>query len=65
MHDTQPVTVDVDDPEHMTDILPAEARAELAAGRGWFSYSALSTYAACPLKYAFRYLDRVPVPERV
>ena len=29
-----------------------------------FSYSSLSTYEACPLKYAFHYVYRIPEPDR-
>ncbi len=29
-----------------------------------FSYSSLSTYEACPLKYAFSYVYRIPEPDR-
>ncbi len=39
---------------------PADTRPTLPSG---FSYSSLSTYAACPLRYRFSYVERIPGPE--
>lgn len=34
--------------------------AKQLTGRDYVSYSALSTYMSCPLRYAFRYIERLP-----
>ena len=34
--------------------------AESLTGRSYFSWSAISTYLKCPLKYQFHYLDQLP-----
>lgn len=38
----------------------ANERALQLTGRDYISYSALSTYQQCPLKYRFRYIDGLP-----
>ena len=43
----------------MIEVEPAKAPAEPT----WASYSSLSTYDACPRRYAFRHVERVPVAE--
>jgi RecB family exonuclease len=40
---------------------PVDAHPSLPSG---FSYSSLSTYAACPLRYRFAYVERIPGPDR-
>src|SRR5450631_3823993 len=40
---------------------PPDARPSLPP---CFSFSSLSTYAACPLRYHFAYVERIPCPER-
>jgi RecB family exonuclease len=40
---------------------PPDPRPSLPSG---FSYSSLSAYAACPLRYRFAYVERIPGPER-
>ena len=37
---------------------------EVAALPGKFSYSSLDTYERCPLQYAFRYVYKIPQPDR-
>ncbi len=41
-------------------INPANEIALQRTGRDYVSWSALSTYRTCPLKYRFRYVDRLP-----
>jgi hypothetical protein len=41
-------------------INPANEIALQRTGRDYVSWSALSTYRNCPLKYRFRYVDRLP-----
>lgn len=43
----------------MIEVEPVTAPAEPT----WASYSSLSTYDACPRRYAFRYVEHVPVEE--
>lgn len=38
----------------------ATAEAERLTGRSYLSWSAVSTYLKCPLKYQYRYLDQLP-----
>lgn len=40
-------------------VRPNDVALELT-GRDYISYSALNTYAACPLRYKFRYIDQLP-----
>jgi putative RecB family exonuclease len=39
---------------------PFEARSEKPPGRDYLSFSALSLFASCPLRYYFRYVQRLP-----
>lgn len=46
-----------------TPVEPANTANEVAkklTGRGYVSWSALSTFRTCPLKYKFRYIDGLP-----
>ena len=43
--------------DHVSD---ASQTAELLIGRSYLSWSAISTYLRCPLKYEFHYLDQFP-----
>ncbi len=44
----------------MSPLRTANDRALQLTGRDYISYSALSTYQQCPLKYRFRYVDGLP-----
>ena len=39
---------------------PANEVAKTLTGRGYLSWSAISTYRTCPLKYKFRYIEGLP-----
>lgn len=39
---------------------PANEVAQSLTGRDYISWSALSTFRTCPLKYKFRYIDGLP-----
>jgi putative RecB family exonuclease len=39
---------------------PANEVAKSLTGRDYISWSALSTFRTCPLKYKFRYVDGLP-----
>jgi putative RecB family exonuclease len=39
---------------------PANEVAKRLTGRDYISWSALSTFRTCPLKYKFRYVDGLP-----
>jgi len=41
-------------------ISSANAVAQAMTGRDYISYSAISTYCQCPLKYAFKYIEGLP-----
>jgi hypothetical protein len=41
-------------------ILDLRQRIKQLPGRDYISYSAISTYQQCPLKFKFRYLDQLP-----
>ena len=41
-------------------ISDASAHAERLTGRSYLSWSAVSTYLKCPLKYQYHYLDQLP-----
>ena len=43
-----------------TSTNPANEIAKKLTGRDYVSWSALSTYRTCPLKYRFRYVDGLP-----
>jgi CRISPR/Cas system-associated exonuclease Cas4 (RecB family) len=47
-------------PEKAVSTNPANETAKRLTGRDYVSWSALSTFRTCPLKYRFRYLDRLP-----
>ncbi|MEQ9380025.1 MAG: PD-(D/E)XK nuclease family protein [Pirellulales bacterium] len=44
----------------MSRLQTPNERALQLTGRDYISYSAISTYQQCPLKYRFRYVDRLP-----
>lgn len=45
----------------ITAVQPNEVAAQLT-GRDYISFSAISTYMACPLRYFFRYVEGLPEP---
>jgi putative RecB family exonuclease len=47
-------------PEEPLGVNPANEVAKKLTGRDYISWSALSTFRTCPLKYRFRYLDGLP-----
>jgi putative RecB family exonuclease len=47
-------------PEKPASTNPANEVAKKITGRDYISWSALSTFRTCPLKYRFRYLDGLP-----
>jgi putative RecB family exonuclease len=47
-------------PEKPASTNPANEVAKKITGRGYISWSALSTFRTCPLKYKFRYIDGLP-----
>ena len=47
-------------PEKPTSTNPANEVAKNLTGRDYISWSALSTFRTCPLKYKFRYIDGLP-----
>jgi putative RecB family exonuclease len=47
-------------PSESTSTNPANKVAKRLTGRDYISWSALSTFRACPLKYKFRYIDGLP-----
>jgi putative RecB family exonuclease len=47
-------------PEKPASTNPANEVAKKLTGRDYISWSALSTFRTCPLKYRFRYLDGLP-----
>jgi putative RecB family exonuclease len=47
-------------PEKPASTKPANEVAKNLTGRDYVSWSALSTFRTCPLKYRFRYLDGLP-----
>ncbi len=44
----------------MSDAVGPNTRAKRLTGRDYISYSAVATHQQCPLKYRFRYIDRLP-----
>ena len=47
-------------PEKPASTNPANEVAKKLTGRDYVSWSALSTFRTCPLKYKFRYVDGLP-----
>ena len=47
-------------PEKPANTNPANEIAKSLTGRDYISWSALSTFRTCPLKYRFRYIDGLP-----
>ena len=47
-------------PEKPASMNPANEIAKKLTGRDYISWSALSTFRTCPLKYKFRYVDGLP-----
>jgi putative RecB family exonuclease len=47
-------------PEKPANTNPANEIAKSLTGRDYISWSALSTFRTCPLKYKFRYIDGLP-----
>jgi putative RecB family exonuclease len=47
-------------PERPVSTNPANEVAKRLTGRDYISWSALSTFRTCPLKYRFRYIDGLP-----
>jgi putative RecB family exonuclease len=47
-------------PENPASTNPANEVAKRLTGRDYLSWSALSTFRTCPLKYRFRYVDGLP-----
>jgi putative RecB family exonuclease len=47
-------------PERPASTNPANEVAKRLTGRDYISWSALSTFRTCPLKYKFRYIDGLP-----
>jgi putative RecB family exonuclease len=47
-------------PERSASTNPANEAAKKLNGRDYISWSALSTFRTCPLKYKFRYVDGLP-----
>ena len=47
-------------PEKPASTNPANEVAKRLTGRGYVSWSTLSTFRQCPLKYRFRYIDGLP-----
>jgi putative RecB family exonuclease len=47
-------------PEKPASTNPANEVAKRLTGRDYISWSALSTFRSCPLKYKFRYIDGLP-----
>jgi putative RecB family exonuclease len=47
-------------PEKPASTNPANEVAKTLTGRDYVSWSALSTFRTCPLKYKFRYIDGLP-----
>jgi putative RecB family exonuclease len=47
-------------PEKHASTNPANEVAKKLTGRDYVSWSALSTFRTCPLKYRFRYVDGIP-----
>ena len=47
-------------PEKPVSTNPASEIAKKLTGRDYISWSALSTFRTCPLKYKFRYIDGLP-----
>jgi putative RecB family exonuclease len=47
-------------PEKPASTNPANDVAKNLTGRDYISWSALSTFRTCPLKYKFRYVDGLP-----
>jgi len=47
-------------PEKPASTNPANEVAKKLTGRDYVSWSALSTFRTCPLKYKFRYIDGLP-----
>ena len=43
-----------------TSTNPANEVAKKLTGRDYVSWSAISTFRTCPLKYKFRYIDGLP-----
>jgi putative RecB family exonuclease len=48
------------EPEKPTSTNPANEVAKRLTGRDYVSWSAISTFRTCPLKYKFRYIDGLP-----
>ena len=44
---------------------PANEVAKSLTGRNYLSWSAVSTFRQCPLKYRFRYIDGLPEERNV
>jgi putative RecB family exonuclease len=44
----------------LTPTKPANEVAKQLTGRDYVSWSAISTFRTCPLKYKFRYIDGLP-----
>jgi len=47
-------------PENPASTNPANEIAKNLTGRDYISWSAISTFRTCPLKYKFRYIDGLP-----
>ena len=47
-------------PERPTSTNPANEVAKTLTGRDYISWSAISTFRSCPMKYKFRYIDALP-----
>jgi hypothetical protein len=47
-------------PEKTASTNPANEVAKKLTGRDYISWSAISTFRTCPLKYKFRYIDGLP-----
>jgi putative RecB family exonuclease len=47
-------------PERIASTSPANEIAKKLTGRDYISWSAISTFRTCPLKYKFRYIDGLP-----
>jgi putative RecB family exonuclease len=47
-------------PEEPASTNPANEAAKKLTGRDYISWSAISTFRTCPLKYKFRYIDGLP-----
>jgi putative RecB family exonuclease len=47
-------------PERPVSTNPANENAKRLTGRDYVSWSAISTFRTCPLKYKFRYIDGLP-----